>query len=451
MFTISPKANENYLAKFVKINNLNKHPDADRLQVTTIDGCTVITGMDAKLNDIVVYFPLECTINFKFLAATNSFEDKELNVDKNVKGFFNKYGRVRAVKLRKQPSMGYIVPVKVFLDWLSTELNTSIDFSEDLLNKEFDCYKFSKDMSITICKKYITTAQKVADRNEKQRTKAKYSPQKQSKIVDNQFRLHCDTPQLAKNMHNITPEDIITITAKLHGTSAVFSNVLCKKQLKWYEKLLLKLGVNLATTVYDNLYSSRKVIKNRFYNDKKISDGYYKEDIWGVVNKEVKEYLSKGMTVYGEVVGFLENGNYIQNKYDYGCNPKEHQLYIYRITSTNADGEVVEWSSRQVQQWCQEKGLKAVPLYYEGKAKDLFNIEVDTEWSSNFLKALQSKYLEADDVLCKNKVPDEGICLRREGLSFDTFKLKSYRFFEFESKELDNGVLDIETEESVSE
>ena len=76
MFTISPKANPNYLARFVKITNLNPHPEADRLQITTIDGCTIITGMDAKLGDLVVYFPLECSINPKFLSATNSYEDK---------------------------------------------------------------------------------------------------------------------------------------------------------------------------------------------------------------------------------------------------------------------------------------------------------------------------------------------------------------------------------------
>ena len=116
MFYISEKANPNYLAKFVEISNIRKHPNADRLQVTTIDGNDVITGTDIKVGDNVVYFPLECAINKDFLSATNSFEDKELNFEKDKKGFFNSKGRVRAVKLRGQPSMGYIVPVEVFFN-----------------------------------------------------------------------------------------------------------------------------------------------------------------------------------------------------------------------------------------------------------------------------------------------------------------------------------------------
>ena len=86
MFYISEKANPNYLAKFVEISNIRKHPNADRLQVTTIDGNDVITGTDIKVGDNVVYFPLECAINKDFLSATNSFEDKELNFE-NLEGY----------------------------------------------------------------------------------------------------------------------------------------------------------------------------------------------------------------------------------------------------------------------------------------------------------------------------------------------------------------------------
>lgn len=46
--TFSPKANPNYLAQVVKIDNLRKHCNADRLQVTTIQGNNVITSLSAK-------------------------------------------------------------------------------------------------------------------------------------------------------------------------------------------------------------------------------------------------------------------------------------------------------------------------------------------------------------------------------------------------------------------
>ena len=81
----SEKANRNYLAKIIRIDNLRKHPNADRLQITTIDGNNVITGLDASEGMLYVYFPLECAINKEYLSYSNSFEDKTLNLDTEVK------------------------------------------------------------------------------------------------------------------------------------------------------------------------------------------------------------------------------------------------------------------------------------------------------------------------------------------------------------------------------
>ena len=70
---ISEKANPNYLAKVVKLNNIRKHENADRLQCVAIDGNNVITGLDAKDGALYVYFPLESAINKEFLSWGNSF------------------------------------------------------------------------------------------------------------------------------------------------------------------------------------------------------------------------------------------------------------------------------------------------------------------------------------------------------------------------------------------
>ena len=49
--------------------------------------------------------------------------------------------------------------------------------------------------------------------------------------------------------------------------------------------------------------------------------------------------------------------------------------------------------------------------------------------------------------MCNNKVPEEGIVVRKESLfSCDSYKLKSFRFLEFETKQLDKGESDIESE-----
>lgn len=445
MLTLSEKHNPNYLAKIVKISNVNKHPNADRLQVVNIDGNSVITAK-ASVGDLVVFFPLECTINDSFLSYSNSFENKELNNDTKVKGFFNNKGRVRAVKLRGQPSMGYIVPLALFAEWLRTTLNYSFEDSELKEGTEFDSVG-----SLLVCKKYVVKGQSTKQVSEKT-SGTKQKAKKQSRLVDNQFRLHVTTPKLGVNLHNIHPESLINITRKLHGTSAVISKVLTKKKLNWKEKVAKFLGVSVIDTEYSSVYSSRKVIKNQHFNDNKVTGGYYGEDIWGVVAKELDSYLLNGMTIYAEVVGYLPSGNFIQKGYDYGCAVGEHETYVYRITMTNPDGVVVEMPATQVQAWCQSVGLKAVPLLYEGKAINLFNhIQSSKEWREDFLANLQNTYLEKDDTICINRVPDEGICLRVEGKNLEVYKLRSFRFMEKESKDLDNEVVDIEEDQKGEE
>ena len=55
--------------------------------------------------------------------------------------------------------------------------------------------------------------------------------------------------------------------------------------------------------------------------------------------------------------------------------------------------------------------------------------------------------------MCKNKVPAEGIVVSKPHYTFEfnAAKLKSFRFREWESKELDKGVVDAETAESLGE
>lgn len=255
MLKKSETAHANYLSKVVKLEGLRKHEKADRLQCVTIDGFNVITGLDAQDGMLYIYFPAESALNAEYLSWSNSYEDKELNADKEKKGFFNKHGRVRNIKLRSEKSEGYIVPVADLATWLSEKTGNKVTFAESDVNTEFDYFD-----DIKISEKYINrSALKQqglgGSKNEKKAAR-------QSKLVEGQFRFHIDTSHLSKNMHNISPNDVISITNKLHGTSFITGKVLCKKPLTWFEKLLKRFGVNIVDTHYDTVYSSRKVIKN---------------------------------------------------------------------------------------------------------------------------------------------------------------------------------------------
>ena len=433
----------NYLAQVVKLGKVWPHPNADKLSITSVNNQNVIVGRDTKEGDAYVYFPIETAINKDLLAFTNSFSDATLNADKTVKGFFNDKGRVKAVKLRGTPSEGYLMPLGKLLEWL--KLNPEEFYSGDWWNTEFDSIAIG-DKDILLCEKYVPPMQYAkgpANQPKKDKTK------RFDRMVPGQFQFHVDTAQLKKNLHVIDPEDIITISEKLHGTSFVCSNILVKRKLTWKEKIAKFFGAKVQETDYDIIYSSRQVLKNAYlYEEDKKPNHWYKQDIWGLAKERISYAVEKGITIYAEIVGQMPNGSWIQKPYDYGCKPNEFEVYVYRITSTNSDGKVTEFTTLQIQRYCAKYGLKQVPIHYYGKASGYYPVSLKDAWHNEFLAALTHHYLEKPCWMCKNKVPGEGIILTKEAETFTAFKLKSWAFFEQESKALDSGEADIETQES---
>jgi hypothetical protein len=437
---ISEKANKNYLAKIIRLDNLRKHPNADRLQITTVDGNNVITGLNAREGMLYVYFPLECAINKDYLKYSNSFQDSNLNKDTEVKGYFPSTGRVRATRLRGQKSEGYVVPVSDITDWLFNTYGSSVEITEEDVDREFDLIQ-----DLQICKKYVVKYVREQSTQKNQKKKAKVS-----RLVDEQFHFHIDTPQLRRFISEVHPEDYISITRKLHGTSAVFSKVLCVKPLNRLEKLMKWLGVNIVDTHYDLVYSSRKVVKNGYLDPSEANHNhYYSSDIWGQCARKYDAFMKNGISLYGEIVGYTPEGAEIQKGYDYGCDPNTFDFYVYRVTITSVSGDVYEMSPREMKTYCDRYGIKTVPEIYYGKAKDFYDLSVNDHWHQNFLEKLSEDYLEKDCDLCQNSVPDEGICLRVDKpLDIEIYKLKSFAFLERETKMLDQGEVDMETVES---
>lgn len=426
MFKKDKNANENYLAKFIAVDNLVFHPKADRLQITKIDGNSVLIGLDVKLGDKFIYFPLESAVNPSLLSFTNSFSDATKNNDPEIKGFFGKQCRVRAIALREIPSQGFLMPVKSFFSWLES-LGNTFTLPYSLPSKEFSHYN-----DIQILEKYIPVEGVTGE--------GKLIP---TEIVAGQFAFHTSTPMLGKNVFKLSPDDIINISVKLHGTSAVFSNILTTKKLSWWQKTLKYLGAEVKETEYKKIYSSRSVIKNLH------KDGYG-SDVYAKAAKDLDNTLTQGMTIYSELVGYRGLNSYIQKNFDYGCADGKHDMYIYRITTTTPDSKIIEWSALQIEEWAKENGLKTVPKLYYGQAKNLFpELIVDENWKESFLNNLSKNYLETDEPMCINKVPREGICLRVEGLQNKTYKHKSFKFYELETKALDAGEVDMETVESL--
>lgn len=423
--TISKDANINYLAKIIKLDdsNFSPHPNADKLKLVHLYGNTISTSIDAEPG-IYVYFPVECVIAAEFLRFHNLYRESTLNTNPEEKGFFEESGRVKCVKLRGIASEGFIMPYSALyrfaIDPNTNPVNllTIYEDAQKLIDTSFDTVENTK-----LVWKYVVKVKTSGVNLNSKSKKATMS----DKIIDQQFRFHIDTPKLQDNIYKLSPKDLIQISIKQHGTSAIFCNLLTKRKLNWKERIACKLGISVVDQEYTTFCSSRKVIKDPLLNPS-LTQGYYDCDIWNLGLEVIKNYLIKGMTVYAEIVGYMPTGSAIQGTWDYGCiyDPKVYnykemsaaQMYqaklfdiiIYRITFTNVDGKVYEYSAKQVHDWCIENNLHPVYELYYGYAKDLFDIDTQTHWNENFIDKLKENYLEKDSILCNNKVPEEGMC-----------------------------------------
>ena len=270
-------------------------------------------------------------------------------------------------------------------------------------------------------------------------------------------------------------------------------NVLWKKDIPFYKKVLKKIGINIEDKEYKDLYASRSVIKNREINVNAVD--YYGTDIWGDVNNVIKNHISKGMTVYGEIVGYITNSTkMIQNNHDYGCNVGEWKFMPYRITTTDEKGNKIEWNVNAVNKWTNSiidrypdisSKLMPMEILYIGKFKDLYpDLDVSNHWNENVLQRLKidknflmeepepmcklnwdnyysviEKYgsVSPDDIKAfakaqkkideaKNKLaPREGIVIRKiDDIKACAFKLKTDAHYLLETKQHDNNEISID-------
>lgn len=429
------KDSVNYTCTVVQIKQVYDIEGADRIKRVVIFGNNVIVSNSVQEGDIMLYFPSGTQLNADYCAKNNLYDKSELNQDKTQKGFISyKQRRVRAIKLRGVISDGMLMPTNSLLPFISQRDINNLDVGQD----------FTTINGNDLCKKYFVLTKQTQSSREKTKGKTK----KFDRLVENQFYLHGDTSNLRRNIHAISPNTLISISYKKHGCQFTAGNILTKRKLNWLERLSKKLGVKVEETIYDVVYSSRKVIKSKNINPDQ-NEGFYGENIWGIVAQEIKDIIPKGYTLYGEIMGYLPSGGFIQKNYDYGCEVGQHKLYIYKISVVNSDGQVIYLSDPQIQEFCEKYGLNFKDTFiYHGLAGDLYpHIVQDNDWGENFLTTLEQNYNEKDCWMCTNKVPEEGIILRVEKLNeYEAYKLKSKRFLLMESDEQEQEITNIEDE-----
>lgn len=425
-----------YCAYVTSIKNLRKHPNADRLQLGECFGNTVCVSMKYTDEQIGVYFPTDGQLSVEFAEANNLLRKKD-DAGNNIGGYMDPDKRnVTSIKLRGEKSDGLFLPL--------TCLESFGDISTLRVGDTISNFNGHE-----ICIKYIPR------RNSKSgnavvgnRTRKKKTP------ISPLFVEHADTEQLAYNLDAFKPGDQIEITLKMHGTSqrTGYLPVFKKYKRTLFDRILRRPG----SPVYEWGYVSgtRRTVLESF------EGGYYGSNEFREKHSKFFEgKLWKGEEIFYEVVGFtqtkapimasvenskLNDKEFVkaygkQTVFSYGCDPDSSDLqsdfYVYRMTMTNEDGEVVEYTPDFMRYRCEQMGCKCVPMLWKGFIPEtstlIYDLETNTEHeetAGEYIKNIAEEYYDGPDPIGKTHVR-EGVVVRIINKpKFCAYKHKNFSF-----------------------
>lgn len=475
-----------YKAYITALTNVRPHSNADRLQLADVFGNTVCVSLDYYEGQVGLYLPSDGQISVEFGEKNNLFRKKD-DAGNNVGGYIDPIKRnITAIRLRGEKSDGIFLPLSC-LNYCYAHGDASIELHVgDVIDGCVNGHE--------ICQKYIPRTNKSARMssggNKTRKHKAPIAPL---------FAEHADTEQLAYNLSAFKPGDEIEITLKMHGTSQRTGYL---PVLKGYKRTFLdRLFRREGKPIYDWGYVSgtRRVVLDSY------EGGFYGDNQFREQHSKVFEgKLNKGETVYYEVVGFATNGTPIMGdannkklndkefikqygeitRFSYGCSPDgkktmwgkdeggnysietevpQSDLYVYRMTMTNEDGFVVEYTPDFMRYRCEQLGVKCVPVFAKmtlGKDHYSFTDGTNSYIAGNFseeelgelVKKVAETFYDGPDPIGKTHVR-EGVVVRIVNRpKFTAYKHKNFSFKVLEGLIKDTAEApDMEEAQDVSE
>lgn len=323
-----------------QIEKVEKHPNADKLDLVTIKGWQCIVGREQyKVGDIVIYCPPDSVI-------------PEIIIDKYNLEYLKKNGRVGVVKLRGYISEGLILDIP-------KELEKKVKVGQDC----------SKLLGIT---KYEPPAPKYQQYKTKETIHSTFLKYKEGKITFRRFMFKCfgvikdkfkKKKNINPNFHKYTdinniknysnifePDDIVVITEKVHGTN-IRAGYVPTKINRWLFKHKNQ----------EFCYGSHNVQ----ITGNKGRQCWYGEDIYGQIAERYKlaEILPKDYIIYGEIYGAG-----IQKNYEYGLKNTIDVVFF----DIKKEGKYIDYN--EFEAFCIKNNLPITPKLYCGKFKDIDNI-----------------------------------------------------------------------------
>jgi len=436
----------NHSAHIVELSNVRPHSNADRLQLATVLGTTIVVGLNAKNEDKGIYFQNGLQLNQDFAKANDLIRRKNPETGKNEGGMFDENCRVRTQTFRGEKSDGFFIG-------LGSLENYGVDPQVIIKLKVGDYFETLDGMPI--CNKWIPKYT---------RTKSGPGPSGGKAAKKAQYPLfkeHFDTVQSRFVMDQFEPKQHVIITEKLHGTSQRFTNTLTKEPRKGLRRLVSRL-FKFPDFEYKwvDIVGTRRVILDSL---EKMETGFHGATLRQKASQPFYGLLHKGETVYYEVVGYESEDRPIMGTYDnskvskefkqiygkntvfsYGCEPGESDIYVYRITVTTPDGYQVDLPWEEVKKRCDTIGVKHVPELFSGPISNLGRMG-DLILGEGDQTLEQSLTAAFDDMASGLSFVDpkhlkEGICIRVDGLAQP--KIFKHKSFEFKVLE---GILNPET------
>lgn len=428
-----------YRAYVTKVKNIRPAENADRLNLCEAFGNTVVVDKNVNENDLYIYFPCDGQLSLEFCLNNNLL--RKLPDGTPSSGYMDPDKRnVIAIKLRGNKSDGLVLPLNC------------VSYTGVLLNELTEGFAFTTLNGHEICKKYIPMRQNrqghVSEGNHVRKKKAPIAPL---------FIEHADTEQLAYNLDAFKPNDLIEITLKMHGTSQRTGYL---PMFKGYKKTLLdKIMRRDGTPIYEYGYVSgtRRTVLNDW------EGGFYGSNMFRKKHADFFEgKLHKGEEVYYEVVGFTDEGMPIMSSasnrklndkdflkkygetttFSYGCSctgyytygdgsydvlPKS-DFYVYRMTMTNEDGDVVEYTPDFMRYRCEQMGCKCVPVLWRGFLDDTTDWNDAGMTAGEQVKEIAERYYDGPDPIGKTHVR-EGVVIRiLNRPKFCAYKHKNFAF-----------------------
>ncbi len=416
-----------YTGFITRVKNIRPAENADKLNLCDVFGNTVVVDKSVNENDLYVYFPCDGQLSLNFCLNNNLL--RKLPDGTPGTGYMDPDKRnVVAIKLRGNKSDGLVLPLSCldycFEDGAAAHLK--IGDTIDVVNGH------------DICTKYIPRRSKQVGRpTDGNRTRKKRVP------IAPLFVEHADTEQLAYNLGAFKSGDEVEITLKMHGTSqrTGYLPVLSGFRRTIWDKLFRREGKPIYT--YDLITGTRRTIING------EDGGFYGSNAFRMPHAELfRGKLWKGETVYYEVTSYTPDGKPImasgkvpkeyQSQYgkvmefSYGMEPGQSDMYVYRMTMTNEDGNVVEYTPDFMRYRCEQMGVKTVPVFWRGIIPEIENDEALPrdmwETPGSFIKDVAEQFYDGPDPIGKTHVR-EGVVVRIVNKpKFCAYKHKNWLF-----------------------